>query len=213
MADLNGWTPADYQGLVAVARRIRIPADWLAAVMLNESGLHSSATNSIGCVGLIQWCSPPRSDMASLSPADQMPYVLQYFSGWTPPGGWSSRGQLYQATYVPATIQLKGSSPTTVITQRGDGLYDGNETLDPDGKGWITVGDLDRVLGATVAAHPQKWAAVEAGIQAAGGSLSSSRRLSTAALVFGGLTLGAMGAYVYANRAHLRPALRTLLPI
>jgi hypothetical protein len=205
MADVNGWTADDYAALVAMANHQGAPPDWFAAIMLSESGLNPAAENSIGCRGLIGFCfgAPPRGT----NPAEQMPYVNQYYQGWRPAGGWISRAQLYQSGYVPDTIRKLGSAPGTVLTRKGDGLYDGNEPLDPDNKGFITVNDLDRRLDHVTAANPRQWAAAQAGIVAAGGTLSTSaaRAPSHATMLFGGLALGAFGAYVYLNRRLLPP--------
>jgi hypothetical protein len=202
MADLLGWNPEDYAALVALANQMGVHADWLAAVMLSESGMNPNIVNSVGCIGLIQFCGakPP----LGLTPAQQMPYVGRYYGQFSPPGGWYSRAQIYQANFVPATLP-HGSDPDLVLARQGDGNYEGNAAaFDVSGKGTITVQDLDDRLDRIIAQNPKTWAAVESGIGAAGGTpWMSSPWVKTAAIVVGGLALGGFSFYVYENRAYL----------
>lgn len=210
MTDAVGWNPSDYDALESMARAEGIPAGWPAAIMLSESGMNPDATNSIGCVGLIQFCldKPPYG----LTPAQQMPYVQRYFQQRRPAGGWISRAQLYQSAYLPATIAELGSDPSTIIARQGGPFYAGNEVFDPEGKGYITVGDLDARLDRVTAGHPEAWANISAGIRSAGGSLGGFPAWgSTALLIAGGLALGGLSFYLYENRRYLPPLPRLRL--
>jgi hypothetical protein len=206
--DILGWTAEDYQALVAMADRQGAPAEWFMAVMASESDMRPWAANAEGCVGLIQFCSPPVANMASLSPAQQMPYIERYYAPKRPSGGWESRAQIYQANYLPATIRSKGSDPDTVIAVRGDGLYQGT-IFDHTNKGFTTVNDLEiRLQDKT---QGREWQAALAGIAAAGGSISPFRR-SPWTIILGGLALGGAASYLYANREYLLPARRRSSP-
>lgn len=207
--DRNGWTPTDYDALVAMARNQGAPADWFAAVMASESDLRAFAQNPSGAQGLIQFAGLG-TNITGWTPAQQMPLVAKYYTPYRPVGGWVSRAQIYQANYLPATIAQKGSAPGTVLARRGagDGFYQG-AIFDKTGKGYTTVQDLElRLRDKTKPSDPQ-WQAALAGIRAAGGDISTSPTRSGAPsvawIIVGGLALGAVATYAF-------PRLPTYLP-
>jgi len=213
MTDIVGWNPSDYTALVNMAYSLGAPAEWFAAVMMSESSMQASAQNSSGCVGLIQFCSPPVANMTSMTPAQQMPYVANYYLPKVPAGGFISRAQIYQANYLPATIAKDGSDPSAVISTKGDGLYQG-VIFDHTNKGYTTVGDLEYRLAQVT--QGAKWQAVLDGIQAAGGSqpvntpssvasFVSSDLKQVAAIALAGTVVGAAGWYIYINRDLFAP--------
>lgn len=222
--DSNGWTTNDYTALVQMAQDQGAPADWFAAVMMAESSMNPSAKNPAGYRGLIQFS---KDNLRSLglsnaeienftkrTPAQQMPFVARYFLPKRPPGGWINRSQLYQATYLPATIRSKGSAPGAVLARRGDGtgFYEGNTIFDFDKKGFITVGDLEHRLQNVTSNRSVKWADALNGIQAVSGQPTDDHfvvfnpetaavprisRGTVMATILGGLVLGASGYYIY----------------
>jgi hypothetical protein len=171
--DLLGWAPEDYAALTAMAQRQGAPAEWFASVMMSESSMNPSAVNASGCVGLIQFCSPPVSGIRAMSPAEQMPWIENFYAPKRPAGGWPSRAAIYLANYLPAVLRSKGSDPSTVIATAGDGLYQG-AIFDHAGKGFSTVADLEqRLQDVTSGAKGHAaamWNAALAGIAAAGGA-------------------------------------------
>lgn len=246
LTDSNGWTQNDYAALVQMARSQGVPPDWFAAVFMAESGMHAGAQNRRGCVasqsttcyqGLAQLSkeflqstmhmSPAEMDsFARRTPAQQMEAIDRYFRPWRPRSGWISRAQIYQATFLPATIARKGSTPNTVITRRedSDSFYEDNLIFDRAKKGFITVADLDRRMEiATEHDNPQGWRDALVGIQNAGGDNSfvlerpvrpveAAGGMSAAELavtILGGLVLGASTYYIYTmqkQRPHRRVA-------
>jgi hypothetical protein len=180
--DILRWSPDDYQALVAMARTQGAPPEWFAAVMYRESDLNPKAMNpSIPTLGINQISAPNLkayglSDeqlalFLSWSPARQMKYVERFYRPWRPATGWVSRAQIYQAAYMPGTIKWKGSDPATVLSKKGQPEYDLNTSLDPDKKGFVTVGDLERVLQARIDRSDSLFDYALAGIDNAGGNL------------------------------------------
>lgn len=209
-----------------MAERQGAPAADFAAVMMSESGMNARAKNASGYRGLIQMSKENLQDQGmsnaqidnytNLSPAQQMPSIERYYRGWRPPSGWASRAQIYEATYLPALIRLKGSDPNTILTRKGDGTgwYEGNQIFDRAKKNYITVGDLERRIQiATEDENPQGWADALTGIQGAGENpfqtasfhpVSSKTNPNTiAATILGGLILGAAGYYAYMTQKQI----------
>ena len=189
--DANGWTPNDYDALVAMAERQGAPASWFAATMLAESDLMPSAKNSLGYRGLIQFSPTYLKDFGlsdaqvanftSWTPAQQMPYVERFLRPWRPVTGWVNRAQIQQAVYLPATIKLRGSTPESVIASKTDDsealrrAYEANKAaFDPQNKGYIQVQDLENRLALVISHQPKRWTTALDGIHNAGGTSSSS---------------------------------------
>ncbi len=95
------------------------------------------------------------SDYRKLSAEDQLPYVENFYRPWAHLG-MSSVGMIYALTYLPGRVAERGTAPETVLTRKGDvdghhkngspfSFYDGNESLDFDKSGEITIGGLEKV--------------------------------------------------------------------
>lgn len=191
MKDAIGWQPADYEALVKLAGRMpapvqegSVPPEWLAAVMYSESRMRPWKANGLGYRGLIQLGTQELKGMGlsdaqlarftQLTPAQQMRYVERYYKVWQPAGGWISRAQLYQGTFLPSTIRYKGSDPATVLASKpSDGcpkahdVFCNNKILSHDGKK-ITVGDLDQTIEDVLTQTkegPLEWPVVLEGIR------------------------------------------------
>lgn len=73
-----------------IANDLEIKADWLMALMYHESGLNSHIVNSMGCVGLIQFCPVVYRDswgvsqdfLKNISNVRQLYYVKKYLSAY-----------------------------------------------------------------------------------------------------------------------------------
>ncbi len=129
----------------------------LLGVMMNESGVRATAHNPNGdASGLIQFMPATLRNLGwtdgdaafrELSAENQMPYVENYFMPYQDKG-LDSAARLYQATFLPATLDL-GSDPDVVICgqDRPNAFaYGPNKGFDRDGKGAITVGDLQAAI-------------------------------------------------------------------
>jgi Transglycosylase SLT domain len=127
------------------------PKDMLG-VMESESSVRPDAQNPNGkATGLIQfmpstltglgWTDGPDA-FRQLTAEQQLPFVKRYFAPHVV-RGLGSAGQLYQATFLPAT--LPGSSEETVMAAPGGpnaSAYTANRLLDTNRDGKITVSDL-----------------------------------------------------------------------
>jgi hypothetical protein len=76
-----------------------------------------------------------------------MPFVKKYFAPFAKKGlTWGTR--LYQATFLPATLD-DGSDASTVLVESGGKhgfAYEPNKGLDADKDGRITVGELQGAI-------------------------------------------------------------------
>jgi len=140
------------------------PVD-LLSVMMSESGVKAMAHNPNGdASGLIQFMPatlsrfknpgapsepgvPLHETFRRLSAEEQLPFVEEYFSAFIGKG-LTSAARLYQATFLPATLDL-GSDPDTVIAQQGginSFAVDANKVFDTNNDGAITVGELQAAI-------------------------------------------------------------------
>jgi hypothetical protein len=84
---------------------------------------------------------------ASLVRKGNFPLWKSFFAPFASKG-LSSAARLYQATFLPATLDL-GSDPDTVICQQGEinsFAYGPNKVFDRNGDGMITVGELQQAI-------------------------------------------------------------------
>lgn len=96
--------------VIEVSNYLKIPSDWLMAVMFKESGINAKAYNANGgASGLIQFMPSTMAQwnitgeqMRRLSGVDQLEYVKKYFSSYK--GKILSYGDLYLITFFPIAI-------------------------------------------------------------------------------------------------------------
>lgn len=125
-----------------------------------ESGMDLRARNpkdtsqNAVAVGLFQWThaggAPADLDAWRLGTSDveQLEAARVYYARHAP---YTSIGHIYQATFRPATIATRGTSPDTPVATKGAGEnYEDNWSLDYNRDGVITVQDLtDTAVAAT----------------------------------------------------------------
>jgi peptidoglycan hydrolase-like protein with peptidoglycan-binding domain len=150
-ADLSD---AFFGGMHAVATAIGTQAEFLLGVMNSESGIRANAHNPNGhASGLIQFMPATlvrlgwtlgHEAFRRLSAEEQLPFVERYYRPFVAQG-LNSTARLYQATFLPATLN-RGSQPGTVIVDVNANdnafAYAPNRGLDRRGDGRILVGDL-----------------------------------------------------------------------
>lgn len=199
----TGWASVFVAGCQAIGAD---PGD-VAGLLISESGFNPSAQNSIGCVGLNQQCPGSQNflgdmtvdEYTQLTVSAQLPYVFAYFQNWLTKYGLGSisGAELYQLNFLPATFQ-PGESSSFVISQSGDPWYSSNTSLDPDGKGSITLGDLQTAITNAQNNHPDLWNYIQTQIDLAGGIFPS-----TTSMVWGGLVGGFLGFFAWKRwRSH-----------
>jgi subtilisin family serine protease len=145
---------AFFASMHVVAASLGTQAEYLLAVMNSESGIRANAHNRNGnASGLIQfmpatlvrlgWTNGHEA-FRRLSAEEQLPFVERYYRPFVPQG-LNSTARLYQATFLPATLN-RGSAPETVIVDVNNNdnafAYGPNRGLDRRGDGRILVGDL-----------------------------------------------------------------------
>jgi hypothetical protein len=129
----------------------------LLGVMMNESNVRATAHNPNGdASGLIQFMPQTLTNLGwnqgheafrQLSADQQMPYVDQYFTPYIAKG-LSPAARLYQATFLPATLDLGADLGTIICGQNGPYAfaYGPNIGFDSERKGFITIGDLQAAI-------------------------------------------------------------------
>lgn len=148
-----------FDKLVGLAEFLRCSPVDMARVMMNESGINPKAKNpNADANGLIQFMGPTLAGLGwafggekfrELSAVDQLSWVKKYYE---PKAQWGleSAARLYLATFLPALMQNNAShSPIFVLCGKHgplDWAYGPNRSFDQDGKGYITVGDLEKAV-------------------------------------------------------------------
>lgn len=150
-----------------LANKYGMKAEDLLLVMYSESGLKASAMNPDGhAVGIGQfmpeilknlgWTKGPE-EFAKLPAHEQLDYMDKLMSYNIKANGgkpFKTAAQYYQAHFLPATLS-RGTSSDTIIADGRPGMqkaswekaaYDHNTAFDKDKKGYITVGDLEKVV-------------------------------------------------------------------
>jgi hypothetical protein len=135
----------------------------VCGLLLNESGFNPSATNAEGCVGINQQCSGSQtftadysaSQYVQLTVSEALPYVFASWEGWLQQYGMVtvSAAELYAINFLPALFQ-PGMSSSTPLASAGDAYYSGNQSLDPDGTGSITLDTLQTVIDNQLLNNP-----------------------------------------------------------
>lgn len=133
-----------------VASNLGIDPNWLMVVMKNESGISSTILNSIGCVGLIQFCGTTpahlgtsKEALRTMSNVQQLDYVEKYYQPKA--GKYDDFTDLYLYAFLPIMF---GKSDDTVIPSQ---YYAANNLInradfDKDKK--VTLGEWRRATRA-----------------------------------------------------------------
>jgi hypothetical protein len=128
-----------------VAAELQLDPNWLLTVMQLESGIDPKAHNPNGdATGLIQFMPATArrlgttvERLAKMKDTGQLVYVVEFFKPWI--GRIHSVGDLYLATFWPSAV---GKPSEEVIAAEGERVYDANKSLDVNGDGEITAGDV-----------------------------------------------------------------------
>ncbi len=133
-----------------IARKLRIPPEWLMAVMYSESKFDASALNKNGngAVGLIQWqvgntrnLGITTEQLRNLNHLDQLDYVYQYFNQQQKQfGEYKSITDLYLSILYPPAV---GKEFCYNLYGPSDKGYEQNKILDENKDGVISVKDID----------------------------------------------------------------------
>lgn len=132
------------------ARRIGVPAYWLDAVILSESGRDPQAVNrKSDAVGLIQFMpftlaglGLTRDQVMTANAAQHFEYVARYFEaqyaafGIVPRRDLTDPAKLYNVVFYPKAVK------DGLFLRRGSPAYDLNSGLDRNGDGTITDADM-----------------------------------------------------------------------
>lgn len=138
------------QKVKAIAQDLGINPNWLMAVMKSESGLSHSITNSMGCVGFIQFCPGGGLDMFGQTVAGmqtvgglgQLEYVHKFYMPYR--GRIKSPEDLYLITFYPYAL---GKPDSYVFGSEQSEAYARsvkawNPPFDLNGDGVITMAEF-----------------------------------------------------------------------
>jgi hypothetical protein len=145
--DVSAIQDTDFKRKLAkVADALGVAPNDMLAIMKAESGVSPSKTNpNGGATGLIQFMpktarslGTTTDELRRMSAVDQLDYVYKYYKKVGVKPGMDA-GDLYMATFYPA---LLGKPNSTIISRRGEQVYDMNRVLDRDRDGILTVADV-----------------------------------------------------------------------
>lgn len=151
--------------LIAVSNRLGIHPANLLAVMRVESGVRTTARNTLPgqtATGLIQFTEGTARRLGTTTAAiremdavQQLQLVESYFRMTGLPSG-ASAGMIYAHVFLPGRVASAISRGDGVLTQRGENYYSLNPILDVNNDGFITIDDLENKLASrgAVASRP-----------------------------------------------------------
>jgi len=137
----------------AIAQKLGIDPNWLMVNMYSESKLDSSIVNSIGCVGLIQFCGDNGGNtkningtvvdltkLAGESNVDQLDQVYNYYAPYA--GNIKSFEDLYLIDFFPLALGWDDSRVIESSTLSAQAIANANPSFDTKKDGQITVGEF-----------------------------------------------------------------------
>lgn len=137
-----------------IARALGINPSWLMALMFHESRLNHRAVNSIGCVGLIQFCPSggltkfgvSASYMRTISNVKQLDYVYLYFKDKA--GQYKNYFDLHLYAFYPLALFKQdnfviGSEQSLNYARL---VASQNRPFDTDKDGYITISNFKTYL-------------------------------------------------------------------
>lgn len=133
-----------------IASLLRFNPDWLMAIMMHESGLNHRAMNSIGCIGLIQFCPGggltmfglSAQAMANMTNVQQLQYVYNFFKPLTGQVDESWKAHLY--AFAPSSFPYRNNLSHVIGSEVGQAssFAAQNAAFDINKNGSITVGEF-----------------------------------------------------------------------
>ncbi len=143
--------PAFEEKVKVVSTKLRIPPEWLMAVMYSESKFNAGAVNfrGSGAVGLIQWMPITAKELdvtvqqlANLDHIDQLDYVYAYLNQARDRyGDFHSLTDLYLAILYPKAMS---EDYCYTLYAKPSITYKQNSGLDENKDGRVTVSDIDK---------------------------------------------------------------------
>lgn len=150
---IESTTPEFRAAFVRMARELGIDPNHIAPVIALESGFNPQARNPHGgATGLIQFMpvtarqlGTSTDELYRMTALEQLEFVEKFYEPWyrrlyTP-------GDVYMATFLPKYV---GFPSETVLSVKGEKIYDANKGLDANGDGALTVGDVHARVNAEV---------------------------------------------------------------
>lgn len=142
----------------SIAMQLSIDPNWLMINMFSESGLNSSIENSIGCVGLIQFCHDSSGNtskningeivdlqqLKNLSNVDQLDYVYKYYAPYA--GRIKTFEDLYMIDFFPIALGWDDDKVIESSTLSAANIAKSNPSFDINKDGQITVGEFKSVV-------------------------------------------------------------------
>lgn len=159
MGNVHNLSDAFWTAIWEVAGRLHADASVLCFILYEESGINPAAQNSIGCVGINQFCpgtyegfvSIPKDQYLALAAEDQLvPYVEKYWAAG-PAGSLAMARDIFWRSLLPATWK-PNADPSTVVNDPailGASYAAKVAAANPIGQtdpSVITAGDIDRYL-------------------------------------------------------------------
>lgn len=168
---VSGVDDAFPAAIVQVAAQLDADPVDLANVLYSESGIHPSTVNSIGCLGINQFCAssgrenlpgwPGDHAYVQLSASEQL---LHFVGPWWGRlkmqhgiSGPLTGRDLYWLNFLPGLF-VPNAPDSYVITRNASYVADNPGFA--QGKSYITAGDISRALVAARSQNPDRWNAI-----------------------------------------------------
>lgn len=146
------------------AKGAKIVAEDILAVLNAESGIFPGAKNKLSsCAGMNQICGKlsavgfggTLNDYLSLSAEAQLPFVRRFFDGVINGrhASLTNMGKLYLLNFNPGNLQRPDDFHLYDRATGGDSYKFNAAALDPEGKGFIAVSDMDKFVKRSTAAN------------------------------------------------------------
>ena len=153
MAETDDLSPVFFSELTAMCARLGCDSLDMLKVMFSEGGVRATAHNQASdASGLIQFIpstlrgvgwTDGTAAFRQLPAEAQLPFVEKFFQPFKSKG-LNTVTRVYQAVFLPASLDAGAGDDTVVCGQQGPfaAAYASNRTVDRAGKGFISVGDL-----------------------------------------------------------------------
>lgn len=109
--------------VLQISKALGVNPDWLMLVMYHESRFNHRIINSIGCVGLIQFCLPSQqfgvsaSQLANMTNVQQLDYVYKFFKPRA--GQYKSFRDMHLYAFYPVAFSQR-NNPSYIFGSEGN---------------------------------------------------------------------------------------------
>lgn len=142
--------------VIKISQNLGVNPNWLMSIMKSESGLNHRIVNSIGCVGLIQFCGNTPAGLGtsaqalvSMSNVEQLDYVEKFYLQ-AGKNKFKSFADLYLFAFYPLAIYQNKPDSFIIGSEQSDAyarlVTQQNKIFDVDNDGYVTVANFKKYI-------------------------------------------------------------------